>query len=421
MSLATIFAAGRRSCPPAMIASSSSVARRGVANSCCTKNTIGILGGGFRSSGGSRLGTMIALHVRPAGRQPVTLSRRLLASSSTTEGQGRAAREAQRRAYEHYRKKNEPMFPFNVFRRSGGSGGRSSSNASTQHERNVKIASYATAVVIGALGATYASVPLYKVFCQATGFGGTTQRVTLSEWAEQDEHREQSGGSKISSALWSKLKSMSNVPDQLLPSSPGASHGGRGGPKTWTDEEAAARLASLKPVEDGRLITVRFDSTVGDVMPWEFVPTQLDVKVVPGETALSFFTATNNHPDKAITGVATYNVHPPRAGLYFNKIQCFCFEEQRLLPGETVDMPVFFFIDPEYVKDAQLARVNNITLSYTFFQTDLDDDDDDDDDDEEDDEEEEEEKIGKGQGISGDSSHGRTEGGWRKRLAFWRS
>ena len=99
---------------------------------------------------------------------------------------------------------------------------------------------------------------------------------------------------------------------------------------------------------------------------------QLDVKVVPGETALSFFTATNKS-DKAITGVATYNVHPPKVGLYFNKIQCFCFEEQRLLPGETVDMPVFFFIDPEIMDHPGLKHVNNVTLSYTFFQTDMDD------------------------------------------------
>ena len=257
------------------------------------------------------------------------------ANAAKTEAQ--SAKEAQRRAYEHYRKKNEPAFPFNLFR---GKRKAPSSSESSIHDRNAKIASYAAAVVIGALGATYASVPLYKVFCQATGFGGTTQRVTLSDWAQQQEEREAEGKTgrtgKISQALWSKLKEMSNVPAELLPSSPGASHG-RAGPKTWTDEEAAARLAELKPVKDGRLITVRFDSTVGDVMPWEFVPTQLDVKVVPGETALSFFTATNNHPDKAITGVATYNVHPPRAGLYFNKIQCFCFEEQRLLPGETVE------------------------------------------------------------------------------------
>jgi cytochrome c oxidase assembly protein subunit 11 len=71
-------------------------------------------------------------------------------------------------------------------------------------------------------------------------------------------------------------------------------------------------------------------------------------------------------------------VYPPKAGFYFQKIQCFCFEEQRLLPGETVDMPVFFFIDPDFLSDSQLHHVNNLTLSYTFFQTDVDEDDDDD-------------------------------------------
>ena len=112
-------------------------------------------------------------------------------------------------------------------------------------------------------------------------------------------------------------------------------------------------------------------------MPWSFTPVQLDVKVVPGETALSFFRVTN-HSDKAITGVATYNVHPPKVGMYFQKIQCFCFEEQRLLPGETVDMPVFFFIDPEIADDPQVGYVRSVALSYTFFQTDQDDDEDDD-------------------------------------------
>jgi len=281
-----------------------------------------------------------------------------------------SAEEAQRRAYDHYRK--------------------SSVSNTKSNEKSVKIAAYASAIVIGALGATYASVPLYKIFCQATGFGGTTQRVSLSDWAENKERRDESGKSKISQALWDKLIDLSNVPKNMLPQSNGASHGR--GAKTWTDEEAAERLKTMRPMENGRLITVRFDSTVGDIMPWSFVPTQLDVKVVPGETALSFFTATN-HSDKAITGVATYNVHPPRAGLYFNKIQCFCFEEQRLLPGETVDMPVFFFIDPDYADDPQLSRINNITLSYTFFQTDEDDEEDDEDEDEEEEEEDLQQKA----------------------------
>jgi cytochrome c oxidase assembly protein subunit 11 len=87
-----------------------------------------------------------------------------------------------------------------------------------------------------------------------------------------------------------------------------------------------------------------------------------DIKVIPGEMALSFFSIMN-HAKHPLTGVATYNVHPPKARLYFQKIQCFCFEEQRLLPGETVDMPVFSFIDPEFLDDPQLNHVNNITLS----------------------------------------------------------
>jgi cytochrome c oxidase assembly protein subunit 11 len=255
---------------------------------------------------------------------------------------------AQSRAYDYYRKQ----------------GRLTSSSSLSQAERNQRMAWYASAIIIGAVGATYASVPLYKIFCQATGFGGTTQRVTLPEWANNDP---ESKTGRIVRNLQTQL--LSRLPNSIVPKMSSSSR-----VHTWTDEEAAEKLASLKPVTNGRLITVRFDTTVGDVLPWTFVPTQLDVKVVPGETALSFFTVTN-HSDKPITGVATYNVYPPKAGLYFQKIQCFCFEEQRLLPGETVDMPVFFFIDPDFLHDTQLQHVNNLTLSYTFFQTGVDDDD----------------------------------------------
>ncbi len=116
------------------------------------------------------------------------------------------------------------------------------------------------------------------------------------------------------------------------------------------------------------MLKVTFVANVNDTMPWGFHPLQLSVKVVPGETALSFFRA-SNHTNRAITGVASYNVHPPKAGLYFNKIQCFCFEEQRLRPGEEIDMPVFFFIGREILDDPSMEHVNNITLSYTFFKT----------------------------------------------------
>jgi cytochrome c oxidase assembly protein subunit 11 len=324
-----------------------------------------------------------AVKCRPCRGQPITHTKTppihhpfrrfsdVKSGDKITLTESQAAALAQRRAYEYYRKKAGIS---NNYRK------QQSASTDSLRDRNIQIASYAAAAVIGALGATYAAVPLYKVFCQTTGFGGTTQRVQLTDWASSQTERESSGRSKVSQALWEKLLQMSNVPREMLPNAPGTSSHGRGA-KTWTDEEAAAKLASLRPRKDGKLITVRFDSTVGDVLPWSFVPTQLDVKVVPGETALSFFTATN-HSDRAITGVATYNVHPPKVGLYFNKIQCFCFEEQRLLPGETVDMPVFFFIDPEIMEDPQLRNVRSVTLSYTFFQTDIDDDEEDDEEDE---------------------------------------
>jgi cytochrome c oxidase assembly protein subunit 11 len=275
-------------------------------------------------------------------RHLLTIAKRGLAADSAA-----SAKSAQSRSYEFYRNKQSPSW----FTRR-----RPAGKKPTREERNIQVAWYSSAVVVGAIGATYASVPLYKMFCQATGFGGTTQRVIFEgEEAEPNAFE----------------KAFRSVVKAIAPKSSARVH-------TWTDEEVASRLASLRPVANAKLITVRFDTTIGDVMPWSFVPVQLDVKVVPGETALSFFRVTN-HSDKAITGVATYNVHPPKAGLYFQKIQCFCFEEQRLLPGETVDMPVFFFIDPEILDDPQVSYITDITLSYTFFQTDEDDDDDDDD------------------------------------------
>mmetsp|Transcript_1765 Transcript_1765/g.5121 ORF Transcript_1765/g.5121 Transcript_1765/m.5121 type:complete len:126 (-) Transcript_1765:343-720(-) len=101
-------------------------------------------------------------------------------------------------------------------------------------------------------------------------------------------------------------------------------------------------------------------------MPWRFRPTQRYVEIKPGESALAFYTAENTSK-QAITGVSTYNVTPQAAGVYFNKIQCFCFEEQKLRPGEKIDMPVFFYIDPEFATDSRLKGVDNLTLSYTFF------------------------------------------------------
>ena len=92
------------------------------------------------------------------------------------------------------------------------------------------------------------------------------------------------------------------------------------------------------------------------------------MKVNPGETALAFYRA-ENKTERAVDGISTYNVIPFEAGAYFNKIQCFCFEEQRLNPGEVVELPVFFYIDPEFTEDPKMEGVNEITLSYTFFES----------------------------------------------------
>ena len=105
---------------------------------------------------------------------------------------------------------------------------------------------------------------------------------------------------------------------------------------------------------------------MSDVLPWKFVPQQREVRVLPDETALAFYTATNKS-DEDIIGVATYSVTPGQVAPYFSKIQCFCFEEQRLNAGETVDMPVFFYIDPEFLNDLNMKGIETITLSYTFF------------------------------------------------------
>lgn len=166
---------------------------------------------------------------------------------------------------------------------------------------------YGLAVLIGTLGLSYAAVPMYKAYCQKTGFGGTPN----------------TDASKF-------------TPDRMV------------------------------PVSTHKKIRVTFNSQVSDTLQWKFTPQQRQVSIAPGETALAFYTATNNSAEDII-GIATYNVTPDIAAPYFSKIQCFCFDEQKLLAGESVDMPVFFFIDPDVVDDPRMRDVDLITLSYTFF------------------------------------------------------
>lgn len=119
-----------------------------------------------------------------------------------------------------------------------------------------------------------------------------------------------------------------------------------------------------------RTIRVRFDASLSDAMPWKFKPMQREMDVRIGEVGLAFYEA-SNPTDRRVAGTASYNVTPDSAGGYFTKIDCFCFEQQVLEAGETVKMPVTFFIDPEIVKDREGKFVREITLSYTFHMTDL--------------------------------------------------
>jgi cytochrome c oxidase assembly protein subunit 11 len=161
------------------------------------------------------------------------------------------------------------------------------------------------------LGLGYAAVPLYRIFCQVTGFGGTTQRVTLAEAISAEQ----------------------------LAKSAGA-----------------------------RSFSIRFDANTAQDMPWTFRPRQVTDTVQVGERDMAIFEA-QNLSSVPVTGTASFNVEPEQAGAYFNKIQCFCFTSQTLQPGQEVAMPVLFYIDPKALDDANMDGVEQITLSYTFHRT----------------------------------------------------
>ncbi len=127
------------------------------------------------------------------------------------------------------------------------------------------------------------------------------------------------------------------------------------------------QVAEIAPSEVlDRTIRVRFDSNIARGLPWDFEPMQPSQTVRLGENGLAFYRATN-HSDQPVTGVATYNVAPAKLGVHFKKIECFCFNEQTLQPGESMIMPVSYYVDPALVDDQNANEVTLVTLSYTFF------------------------------------------------------
>ncbi|MBY0407684.1 MAG: cytochrome c oxidase assembly protein [Rickettsiales bacterium] len=171
--------------------------------------------------------------------------------------------------------------------------------------KNLTLAVNLFLLVAGMLGLAYASVPLYRLFCEMTGFGGATR--------------------------------------------------------------TAIHAPAPNPTQaEKRIFTIRFNADTDPTLPWRFAPGQLEMPVHVGAQSLTHYTA-ENLTDSPITGHATYNVVPNAAGPYFTKIECFCFKEQTLAPHQKVDMPVLFFIDPAVMQDPDMKDVKTITLSYTFF------------------------------------------------------
>ena len=171
--------------------------------------------------------------------------------------------------------------------------------------RKARTALLAVLLVFGMTGLAFASVPLYRLFCQVTGFDGTPQRAVGGE----------------------------------------------------------------APGDAGHMISVRFDANTAPALPWRFAPVDIRRNVAIGARNIALFEA-RNLSDRPVTGTATFNVTPSQAGQYFTKIQCFCFTEQRLSPGQEVNMPVVFYVDPRIMDDPAARNISEITLSYTFYPVD---------------------------------------------------
>lgn len=167
--------------------------------------------------------------------------------------------------------------------------------------RNKRTGRMVLLVVVAMIGLSFASVPLYNLFCKVTGFGGTTMTAD-------------------------------KAPDHII----------------------------------DRDLTIRFNTDTGGDLPWDFKSGEKYVKTKVGQQTLVTYTA-RNWASRSTGGSAVFNVTPPKAGKYFRKIECFCFQEQIIEPGKTVHMPVLFFIDPEFAEDQDMQDITTITLSYTFY------------------------------------------------------
>ncbi len=167
--------------------------------------------------------------------------------------------------------------------------------------RHGAVAMICGVLVVAMAGLSFAAVPLYRLYCQVTGYQGTTQRAEKAS-------------------------------DVVL----------------------------------DRIVKVHFDANVAANLPWTFEPVQSSLNVKVGENTLAYYKATNMS-DKVTVGTAVFNVTPDAAGPHFNKVQCFCFTEQRLEPGQSVEMPVSFFVDPTFVSDEETRDLPELTLSYSFY------------------------------------------------------
>ena len=177
------------------------------------------------------------------------------------------------------------------------------SKALPQQNKNGRLAAMLGFLVVVMIGLSFASVPLYRLFCQVTGFGGTTQQVEVST-------------------------------GEVL----------------------------------NREMTISFNTDIDSDLPWDFKAEKPAIDIKVGESNLVFFDVTNNS-DTTSYGTSVFNVTPHSVGEYFMKTECFCYEKQAVKAGETVKMPVSFFIDPDIMNDENLSDINNVTLSYTFYKS----------------------------------------------------